>query len=73
MGSEVANLFNVNYSPGQCHQNTYSLSRQKWSDGKENKQDDNMEPLALALALALCDTTHLEERGHSVGGGGVKS
>ena len=52
---------------GQCHQNADGLSRQEWSDGKENKQDDNMEPLD-----ELDDNTNLEERGHSDGGGGVK-
>ena len=48
-------------------QNPNCLSRQEWSDGKENKQDNNTEPLD-----ELDDNINLEERGHSDGGGGVK-
>ena len=62
----------MRYRPGLCHQSANCLSIQEWSDGKENKQDSNTEPLD-----ELDDNTNLEERGgggggHSDGGGGVK-
>ena len=47
--------------------NSDGLSRQEWSDGKENKQDDNMPQDELD------DNTNLEEKGHSDGGGGARA
>ena len=57
----------MRYHPGQRHQNAEGLSRQEWSDEKENEQDHNMEPLD-----ELDDNTNLEERGHSDVGGGCQ-